>query len=137
MEKMYSKRDNDFIDKGLNDVTGAFEEPIILKRYASRVTTPSINGLARSIVYQNISTTAVVEELGIETTSMAHGIYMAGDIKLQMRIKPNEPNEILNNPGDRIVWRGVEYFLVQRAMPIFINNDSFYKVIARRVTSGG
>jgi len=128
--------DQEFLEKSLNEVSPILEEPVTLLRFQSRDQTPDPAGEPRPATYLKIPTTAVIAELGIETTNFSHGTYAAGDIVLQMRIEPQHTDS-QDHPGDRILWRGVEYRLVQRPMPYHVEGFLWWRVVARRVTPGG
>jgi len=119
------------IDDAIADVSGAFEEQITVKQFVSYGEVPA-DGLTPTITYKLLPTTAVVDDIGQEKMASAGGFIALGDLQMQIRtIKLQEPNS--SHPGDRIIYDGAEYTLVQKPMIEYLSGVIYYTCICRRV----
>ena len=134
MDQMGGIKDNQQINKAIREVVGAFEENVIIKKWLSRNTELPAEGVAPADVYTSVKSTAVVDDIGIAALSMQDSVYAAGDLQFQLRVAMAAPSSNPYHPGDRIVYEGIEYRLVQKPMTEFISGLLFYTCIARRVT---
>lgn len=136
---------NDFTDFGemVAECESEFAEPITIRRAAaSQPSTPGASGAAKKAVFTDFPATAVQVEMGVAQKMYAAGVLSAGDLILQMSDRLNEGNE--NTGGtqlaDRVVYRGMEYRMVQRPQPVTMGaglspNAQFYIVHLRRTNS--
>ena len=121
--------------KAIDDVIGAFEENVTIKKYSSRATDLPAEGTTPAIVYKLIQTTAVIDDIGLEKLTGRDGVFAAGDLQFQTRIPLAAPDDAAGTPGDRIIYDSVEYRLVQKSMPEYIGGVVYYTCIARRITA--
>lgn len=119
-----------------------FEEPITIKRFVSQPSTPGVYGTAQKPTFTLVPATAVVVSLGVAAQLFAAGVLSAGDLVLQMRDKLNESNENIGGTqmADRVVYRGMEYRMVQRPIPESFGGGlsgdvPFYTVHLRRTNA--
>lgn len=119
-----------------------FEEPITIKRFVSQPATPGVYGTPQKPVFTSFEATAVVVELGVASKLFAAGVLSAGDIVLQMRDRLNESNENIGGSqmADRVIYRSMEYRMVQRPIPESFGGGlsgdvPFYTVHLRRTNS--
>ena len=132
-DKMGNEK-QDLLDGALNELAGAFEENVTIKKYASAGTNP-LDLQTPSIVYTLINTTAVVDDIGIELLKASDGVFAAGDLQFQIRtVKIHEPTVTPYHPGDRIVYEDVEYRLVQKPQTEFLGGIIYYTCVARRIS---
>ena len=131
--------DQEQFGQAMAELEKTFEEAITIKRFSSQPSTPSAFGTPQKIQFTSVAATAVVVSMGEAQSMFAEGVLQAGDLVLQMRDRLNESNENVggSTPADRVVWRGMEYRMVQRPEPIFLDGDVFYKVLLRRTNDTG
>lgn len=100
------------------EVSGAFEEPIYLKRWQSSAGGDAADGVAETDSFVMIRVLANVTELSAQETFLPGSIYVAGDIRAEFRIQVfgGEAGAGDNlTPGrrpDRAVYRNREYKFV-------------------------
>ncbi len=122
---------------------GQFEEPITIRRFASQSATPSAFGTPLPPSSPtDYPATAVVVEMNVAAKLIAADVLQAGDLVLQMR---DRLNEAAGNVGgsqlaDRVIYRGMEYRMVQRPHPVTMGQGlsgeaQFYIVHLRRTNS--
>lgn len=122
---------------------GLFEEPIIIRKAAAvQPSTPGAFGTQQKLTFAEISATACVVEMSVAANMFAAGTLSAGDLVLEMRERLNEGNENLGGSqlADRVVYRGMEYRLVQRPIPAAFApgrspDAQFYVVHLRRTNA--
>ena len=127
--------ENEVLREGVFEIESEFAEPITIKKFSGTFTTPAEPGQAPDPIYTSSISRAVMVTLGQTSSLMEAGVLTAGDITLQMRDRLHEADANIggSQPGDRVIWRGAEYRLVQRPEPIYIGGDTFYNVFLRRV----
>ena len=75
----------------------------------------------------------VIDDIGIEKMSNNDGVYNAGDLSCQIRVQLKA--SVAGQPGDRIVYQGIEYYIVQKPMTIHLSGALHYECILRRTQS--
>ncbi len=127
--------DQSMFVEGIAESESSFEEPITIKRFVSQDASPNALGQAPVPIYATFPATAVLAEMGVKDNVQAGGVLSAGDIKLEMRERLSESDENASgsNPGDRVIFRGAEYRLVMRPVPVVVGNAvAFYNTFLRR-----
>ncbi len=96
-----------------------FEEPITIRRWTSTPTTPGAFGTPQKAQFTDFPATALVVMMDVAFKMFAAGVLSAGDLVLEMTDRLNEGNENVggSQQADRIVYRGMEYRMVQRPIP--------------------
>lgn len=100
------------------EVSGAFEEPIYIKRWTSAAGGDPADGVAETDTFLMIRTMGNVTELSAQETFLPGSIYVAGDLRAEIRIQVfgGEAGDGDNlTPGrrpDRAVYRNREYKFV-------------------------
>lgn len=119
-----------------------FEEPITIRRFASQPSTAGAFGTPQKPQFTDFAATAVVVEMNAAASMFAAGVLSAGDMVLQMRDRLNEGNENIGGTqlADRVVYRSMEYRMVQRPQPVSFGaglspDVPFYIVHLRRTNS--
>jgi hypothetical protein len=125
---------NQDFNKATNELVSAFEEAVIIKKWTSNGTELPAEGVTPSGIYTSVATSAVVDDIGLEKTAGQDGTFSAGDLQFQLRVPIHEPTPNPYHPGDRIVYQGIEYRLVQKAMTEYLGGLVYYTCIARRIT---
>jgi len=127
--------ENEEFREGAFEIESEFAEPITIKRFSGTFTTPAEPGQAPDPIYASYSARAVMVTLSQTASLMEAGVLTAGDITLQMRDRLHESDANIggSHPGDRVIWRGAEYRMVQRPEPVYIGGDTFWNVYLRRV----
>lgn len=119
------------------ELESTFEEAITIKRWVSKSTTPGAFQTAQAASYTTFQASAVVVEMGVAANMFSAGVMSAGDLVLQMRERLNEANKNIGGTqqADRVIYRNMEYYMVQRPQPIHLADDLFYIVHLRRTNS--
>lgn len=130
---IFDNCDSGVIKEYLKAGKGIMEEPITLKLYQSTTAGDPTKGMAKSFNYILEPSTAVIS--GIEQTDIVYsgGIYLIGDIKVQLRRLLKEIDDATQCPGDRIVWRGHEYRPVGRIATNYLSGYVLYDYVFRRI----
>lgn len=127
--------DSEMLDGAFEEAASAFEEPITLRRWKGTFNEATVDGgLVRQPQFDDVTMTAVIQALGTSAISVAAGVYAAGDLSYQIRIRPTEPGATTGHPGDRLVYEGVEYLPVQKSVPQYIGRQLFWTGVMRRRT---
>ncbi len=97
----------------------SFGEPITIKRFSSRNASPGAFGTPQAIQFTTFEAIAVVVSMVVASKMFAAGVLAAGDLVLQMRDYLNEGNDNIGGSqiADRVLYRGIEYRMVQRPIP--------------------
>lgn len=105
--------------ESIAECESTLEEPILIRRFSGQTTTPGAFGTTQKPTPTDIPSTAVVVEMGVAAKMFAAGILSVGDLVLQMRDRILEGNENIGGSvfADRVVYRGMEYRMVQRPIP--------------------
>jgi len=136
MDRMGGLNDNQQLGKSLNELVSAFEEPVTIKKWTSNAAELPANGVAPAGVYTSIVTTAVIDDIGLEKLTGADNVFAAGDLQFQTRIPLTAPLTGPSgsyHPGDRIVYDGAEYKLVQKSMRENLSGTVYFTCIGRRI----
>lgn len=118
MDQSLPSDEDDFLTMAV-ETSGTFEEPITIKRWASQSTTPNPFGSAPEGVFATFPATAVIVEMNVAAKMFAAGVLSAGDLVIQIRDRLNEGSMNIGGAqaADRIIYRGMEYRMVQRPIP--------------------
>ena len=122
---------NEFFDRALAELDDTFGELVILKRWTSSGT-PGPDGYKPPDNYQLIPTRAVIDDIGIEAIKSSNGTLAAGDLKFEIRIRPQEAGTAPYYGGDLIAYEGVDYWLLTKPMTEYLGGKLYYTCIARR-----
>jgi len=127
--------ENEILRDAFFEIASEFEEPITIRRFLSQSTAPTESGQAPQPIFQNYSAMATLVSLGTTSSLVEAGILSAGDVTLQMRDKLREANENIGgtHPGDRVIFRGMEFRLVMRQEPVYVAGDTFWTTFLRRI----
>ena len=112
---------------------GTIEEPVILKIYQSTTAGDPTKGIAKTFVYTQEKTTAIVSGIQQNDIVYSGGIYQMGDIKVQLRRLLKEIDDKTQSPGDRIIWRNDEYRPVGKVSTNYLGGYVIYDYVFRRV----
>lgn len=131
--------DQAMLSEGIVESQASFEEAITIKRFASQSKTTDALGHAPAPTYTTFPATAVVVEMGVDRHLYVAGVLSAGDLHLQMRerLRESDLNNGGSNPGDRVIYRGAEYRLIMRPVPVVVGDVAFYNTFLRRTNSTG
>lgn len=134
--------DFDQLADALQEAESLLEEPITILRFASQPAAPGVFGTPQKPVFTNFPATAVKVSMEQAAKVAAAGQLSAGDIVLEMRDRLNEGNENVGGAqlADRVLYRGMEYRMVQRTEPVELGaglgpNAQFYLVHLRRTNA--
>lgn len=119
-----------------------FEEPITILRWVSQPSVPGAFETPQPASYAAFPATAVVVEMSAAAKMFAAGVLSAGDLVIQIRDQIYEGNGNIGGSAmpDRVLFRGMEYRLVQRQYPITFGSGlsgdvAFYITHLRRTNS--
>lgn len=142
------------IDQGLSgDLSGigemvaeeesTFDDPITIRRFVSQPPGPGAFGTPQKPQFTDFPATATLVSMSEAAKMFAAGVLSAGDLVFQIRDKLNEGNDNIGGSqlADRVVFRGMEYRMVQRPQPVTFGgglsgDTSFYIVHLRRTNAG-
>ncbi len=101
------------------ETEGSFGESITIKRWTSQSTTPGAFGTPAAPVFTNVASQAVIVEMNVASKLFAAGVLSAGDLVIQIRERLNEGSMNIggSQAADRIIYKGMEYRMVQRPIP--------------------
>lgn len=104
------------------EAEGLFEEAITIRRFSAQSSTPGAFGTNQKATFTDFAATAMMVEMGVAQKMISMGIMEAGDIFLQMRDRLNEGSANIGGAqiADRVVFRGMEYRMVQRPQPVAV-----------------
>ena len=127
----------------VGEVDSLFEEPITIRKAAvSQPSAPGAFQTPQKPTFTDIASSAVVVDMNAAAKMFAAGVLSAGDLVLEMRERLNEGSENIGGAvlADRVVYRGMEYRLVQRPRPVALGagqspNSQFYIVHLRRTNT--
>lgn len=125
-------------EDGIVEEESSFEEPITIRRFLSRPSTPGVFQTAQNPQFTDFQATAAVVSQQVAAELFKAGILQVGDLVLQMRDRLNEGSMNIGGTqlADRVVWRGAEYRMVQRTEPVRVGGDDvFYHALLRRTNS--
>lgn len=131
-DEMGNANDFDAMQTAETELAPVFNEQVTVKRFVGYGTAP-ISGQQATPKYLTFNTTATIDDIGIEKASNNDGVYSAGDLECQIRVKLNASTGGV--PGDRIIYQGVEYYIVQKPLTINLNGILHYECILRRAKS--
>lgn len=121
---------------------GIFDEPITIRRLGAIPSAAGAFQTPQRPTPTDSPATAVVVEMGVAAKYIAADVLQAGDLILQMRDKLNESSGNIGGTqtGDRVVYRGMEYRMVQRPQPVTLGQGlsgdvAFYIVHLRRTNA--
>lgn len=131
-----------FLDESIAEMERTFDDPITIKRFSSQTSSPGVFQTPQVPTFTTFDATATLIEMNVASKYYASGILSAGDIVLEMRERLNEGDENIggSNLADRVIFRGMEYRMVQRPDPVTFGgglsgNVPFYRVLLRRTNS--
>jgi len=130
---LFGSQDSGIVKEYLKAGKGVIEEPILLKLYQSTTDGDPTKGIAKTFVYNQLTSTAVITAIEQKDIVYSGGIYQLGDIKVQLRILLKEIDDKTQSPGDRIIWRGHEYRIVGKIETHYLGNYVLYDYIFRRI----
>jgi len=110
-----------------------FQEPIILKLYTGTVAGDMTKGIAKTFTYNQRPYKAIIGSIEQKDLVMSGGIYLLGDITVQLDIELKEIDDKTGSPGDRIIWRNHEYRPVGRISTNYLAGYVLYDYAFRRV----
>jgi len=120
--------------EGIVEQESSLEEPVTIKQFVSQSATPDAFGQNVQPTYASFPATAVMVDLSVHSGLLAAGVLSAGDLHLQIRERLHESDEDAggSHPGDRLIFRGAEYRLVMRPVPVVVGDVTFYNTFLRR-----
>ncbi len=100
------------------EVSGAFEEPITIKRWTGTTGGNPAHGQAPTDVYTTIPSRANITELAPQEIYFPGSIYVAGDIRAEIRLQVFGAEagtgdfQTAGRKSDKVVYRNREYKFV-------------------------
>lgn len=130
---MFKKTDKGIIKEYLKERHAVAEQPIVLKIYTGTTAGDPTTGVAKTFTYNTVKAFAVITAIQQQDVVYSGGIYMLGDIKVQMLRELAPLDDTTQSPGDRIVWRGNEYRQVGKISVNYMESYVTYDYVFRRV----
>lgn len=100
------------------EVAGAFEEPMLVRRWTGASGGDPAQGIAQADAYTDIRCTANVTDLVAQEIYFTGSIYVAGDVRAEFRIPvygaeaESGDNLTAGRNADRVIYRNREYKFV-------------------------
>lgn len=115
----------------------SFEEPVTIRRYVSQPSLPGAFNTQQKATFTDFPATAMVVDMQAAQSMFAAGVLSAGDLVVQMRDRLSEGTENVGGTqqADRLIYRGMEYLMVQRPYTITLGGDVFNVIHLRRTNS--
>lgn len=130
---IFDKCDSGVIREYLKVGKGVMEEPITLKLYQSTTAGDPTKGIAKTFVYVQEKSSAIVSAIQQNDIVMSGGIYQLGDIQVQLRRELRAIDDITQCPGDRLLWRGHEYRQVGHIATNYLAGYILFDYVFRRI----
>ena len=130
---IFDKCDSGVIREYLKAGKGIMEEPVTLKFYQYTIADDPTKGIAKTFVYTQEVSTAIISSISQTDIVYSGGIYQLGDIKVQLRRQLKEIDDKTQSPGDRILWRNDEYRPVGKTATNYIAGYVLYDYVFRRI----
>lgn len=129
--------DASIFGEAIAEMEHCFEEPVTIRRYVSQPSLPGAYITQQKATFTDFPASAVVVEMSVVSNLFAAGVLSAGDLVLQMRDRMNEGNQHIggDQQADRLLYRGMEYNMVQRPYVITLGGDTFNIYLLRRTNS--
>lgn len=130
------------IAEAVQEIENLFDDPITILRFASQPAQPGAFKTPQKPQFTSFPATATLVEMNVAAKYIAAGQLAAGDVVLEMRDRLNEGDENIGGTrvADRVIYRGMEYKLVQRPIPVELGaglspDSQFYVCHLRRTNS--
>lgn len=129
--------DASIFGEAIAELEHTFEEPVTIRRFVSQPSLPGAFNTQQKATFTDFPATAVVVDMNAVANLFAAGVLSAGDLMLQMRDRMNEGDQHLGGTqqADRLVYRGMEYRMVQRPYTISYGGDTHNVYHLRRTNS--
>ena len=130
---MHRKTDKGIIREYLKECTVFAGEPVTLKIYKQMVDGDPTTGLAKTFEYTYIKDFAVITAINLTDVMLSGGLYIQGDIKVQLTRELQMTDDKTDSPGDRILWKGNEYRPVGKPSISYLESYIIYDYTFRRI----
>ena len=130
---IFDKCDSGVVREYLKVGKGIIEEPIVLKLYQSTTAGDPTKGIAKTFVYTQEKTTALISAIEQADIVYSGDIYQIGDIKVQLRRLLKEIDDKTQSPGDRVIWRDDEYRPVGKIATSYLAGYVLFDYVMRRI----
>jgi len=130
---MFDRTDKSVIREYLKEGKIPAGEPVIIKVYRGTTDGDPTKGIAKTFTFNKIKDFAVVAAIEQQDIVYSGGIYLLGDIKVQLMRELKPIDDVTQSPGDRITWRGHEYRQVGKISTDYLEGYCLYNYVFRRV----
>jgi hypothetical protein len=130
---MYEKIDKAIIRDLLKEGKVPAGEPVVLKIYVNTTAGDPTKGIAKTFVFNKIKDFAVISAVEQQDVVYSGGIYLLGDVKVQLTRELKPIDDSTKSPGDRLLWRGNEYRQVGKINADYLEGYVLYNYVFRRV----
>jgi len=116
--KQQGQIDGGFFLQAAKEVAGAFEEPMLVKRWTSASGGNPAHGVAATDTFLLIRCTANVTDMTPQEIYFTGSIYVAGDVRAEFRIQvfgaeaESGDFQTAGRKPDRVIYRNREYKFV-------------------------
>lgn len=130
---MFRKTDKGIIREYMKNGQGASGEPVLLKIYQNTIDGDPTTGKAKTFQFVTLKDFATVGAIEQQDIVYSGGIYMIGDIKVQLLRELQPIDDTTQSPGDRLVWRGNEYRQVGKVSTNYLEGYVLFNYVMRRI----
>ena len=133
---MTCRKNNDkcLIKNMLQDVVENLGDAVVLKIVATSIPGDPAKGIGNTYTFTLKQTRAVIDQVNQTDILNSGGIYLVGDIVVQLKERLREVVDKVGHIGDRMIWDGYEYRIVGKRWPETLQGVSVvYKYTMRKV----
>jgi len=107
-------------------------EAVLVKIISGSTIKDPAQGIGRVYSFRIQPTRAIIESISQTDIMNSGGLYLVGDLSVQLNEKLREVVDRVGNIGDRLIWNGKEYRVVGIRRPETLTGKSFFYSYAMR-----
>jgi hypothetical protein len=130
---VFRKTDKGIIREYLKEGKVPAGEPVVIRLYKGIIDGDPTRGIAKTFDFVTMKDFAVVTAIEQQDIVYSGGIYLLGDIKVQLMRELKPIDDATQCPGDRIIWREHEYRQVGKIATEYLEGYVLYNYVFRRI----
>ena len=130
--------DGSFFKDALRELSGMFEERILIKRWVSKSGGDQAGGTRGTDAFANIRAKANITEMSARDIGMSD-IFRIGDLKCEVRVEIfagesySGDGQTKGRKADQIIYRNRTYQIIGQVMRPFLANKTHYRCVLRQI----
>ena len=119
--RQVSKQDGRMFRDALRELSGTFEEQVLLKQWQSQGGGNPQHGVTNTDVFKSVHTRANISSLAAQEVFYSGSVFQVGDIKVELRVpifggtpRAGEDGQAAGRKPDQLVWRGITFYVIGR-----------------------